>query len=189
MADVIYPKDGAGNVYINPRWIAAPVHVPGSIANCYIHGTGVGDFTDDPPWDDHGNVRLMSFELHLTFVSHYPAQPGDSPLEPSDTVFSDLASVTVGLAHIDHDIEGAPTAFGFELLGTEIKKVARGDTTLQVVVKGTYWLDVWIDRLAYQIDMLVYRPAFDRPQPRYHPLTPEQLARMFGRLAFRPGGP
>lgn len=177
MADHVYPKDGAANVYINPRWIAVPVTVPGSVANCYINGTGVADFTDDPDWEDEQGVpRLMSFDLHLTFASNSPPQPGDSPLQPSDTVFPDLASVTVGLAHIDHDIENAPTAFGFELVQTQIQKVARGDTILEIVVSGTYQWDVWIDRLAYQIDMLVHRPDFDRPQPSYRPLSPDELA-------------
>ncbi len=176
VVDYVYPKDGAANVYINPRWIAVPVAVPGSVANCYINGTGVADFTGDPPWvDEQGVPRLLSFEFHLTFVSNYPKQPGDSPLNPSDTVFPDLGSVTVGLAHIDHDIEGAPTAFGFELLGTEIKKVPRGETTLEIVVSGTYQWDVWIDRLAYQIEMLVHRPDFDRPLRSYRP-SPEELA-------------
>jgi len=188
MADQTYPKNGAENVYINPRWIVVPVSVPGSIANCYIHGTGVADFTDDPPWDDHGDVRPMSFDFNLTFVSHYPKQPGDSPLEPSDTLFPDLASVTVGLAHIDHDVEGAPTAFGFELLGTEIKKVPRGETTLEVVVSGIYWFDVWIDRLAYQIDMLVYRPEFVPQAPRHHPWAIDaDLARLL--VKERPWNP
>ena len=66
----------------------------------------------------------------------------------------------------------------------------RGETTLQIVVSGTYWLDVWIDRLAYQIDMLVYRPEFDRPDPQYHPLSRGELARIRSRKEpYLPGGP
>ena len=86
MADLEYPLNGAENVYINPRWLTVPVQVPNSIANCYINGTGVADFTDNPAWD-LGVFNSVAFHLrkrhleihcaHRWFISHSPAQPGD----------------------------------------------------------------------------------------------------------------
>jgi hypothetical protein len=165
LADFEYPLNNAENVYLSPRWLAAPVQVPNSIANCYINGTGVVDFTDDPPWDQgwgQGQPPYHSVAFHLRFISHFPAQPGDSPLTPGDIVVPGSVMATVGLSHIDHDIEGAPTEFEIALFSVDIAAVAKGDTELDITVNGQFMGDAWIDRIAYEIDMLVYHPEFDQ---------------------------
>jgi len=188
LADLEYPLNGAENVYINPRWLTVPVQVPNSIANCYINGTGVADFTDNPAWD-LGVFNSVAF--HLRFISHSPAQPGDSPLTPSDFVPPNSVMATVGLSHIDHDVSGAPTAFEIAMFSVDIAKVAKGDTELDITVNGWFMQDAWIDRIAYEIDMLIYRPQFLAPSaPRWPGRLPPGFFRQRGHTfpwaAFRP---
>jgi hypothetical protein len=163
-----YPKDDAANVYLNPRWIAVPVSAPNSIANCYINGTGVADFSgddvdSDPPWDP---LEVEDVTFHLRFPSNFPPQLGDSPLRPSDIVLPDSIMACVGLAHINHD---GPLAWKLSLESISVEPIAKGQTNFEIVVNGIYYQDAWMERIAYQIDMLIYRKEFDQPAARIDP--------------------
>jgi hypothetical protein len=145
-----------------------PVRAPNSIANCYINGTGLADFTTDPGWDPR---RWNDVVFHLRFSSHFPAQPGDSPLKPDDIVFPDSIMATVGFTHTDHD---ESSDWGVSLEGINVLKVPRGSTDLEIQIVGTYFQDGWIERIAYEIDMLIYRPELDQPASSIPPIQWKQ---------------
>jgi hypothetical protein len=121
-----YPKDDdpnvvgelpAADVYLqDTRWLAIPVTVQDSIENCYLSGTGVADFTDDPDW-------AAGFPIGVEFSLRMRSQ---SPLELDD-VYSGSAVASVGLAHIDYNEDS-------NAVGQTVMALATVDVSVQRIV-------------------------------------------------------
>jgi hypothetical protein len=164
-----YPEDEAPTVFLEPRWLAVPVSAPDSIANCYLSGTGIADFTFDPPWSWAGDEHpLIAVTFRLAFTV-------TSPLEANDLYIPGSGIASVGLAHVDRDTEtySGPFDTGLEDTGIEdwllaldavnVKDPKPSDTELDLAVTAAYQGDCWIDRIAYKIGLLVHRPGFSVP--------------------------
>ncbi|HEY3132526.1 MAG TPA: hypothetical protein VGL91_23965 [Acidobacteriota bacterium] len=156
MAHFLFPPDDdTPNVFLNPRWLAVPVQVLDGVANCYISGTGVADFTADPPWRwrNDESLPLIKGKFKLTFTS-------DSPLQIGDLYIAGSGIATVAFAHVDRDTDADTTPFVLALDTVLVKDVKPPSRELKVEVTGAYLGDCWMDKIAYQIGMLVYRPSF-----------------------------
>jgi hypothetical protein len=171
-----YPKDDDPNVsgelrlpiadvYLqDTHRLTIPVSVKDSIENCYLTGAGVADFTDDPPlWD---LVVPVKFSLRLR---------SQSPLELDD-VYTDSAVASVGLAHVDHDTAGVgdtDSVLALDTVDVSVQTIKDKDNATKAEVwldiMGAYWGDCWMDKIAFRIGLLVFRPSFLIPPPKFIP--------------------
>jgi hypothetical protein len=77
----------------------------------------------------------------------------------------------VGLSHIDRSTDDSSddSSWLLDLQFAEVQSIPPTTTDLEVIVYGSTASDVRIDRIAYQIDLLAYRPSFNRPKMRFYP--------------------
>jgi hypothetical protein len=133
----------AGDQIISTHWLDVYVRSNSSVANCYISGTGVAQFSVDPPWDR--DMAVQQGQFHLQFQGAF---------EPDDLLMDGLA--TVGIDRMDLDEAGYSWVLGLDAV--ELKQTA---TDLEIVVSGGYRVDVWIEQMSFKIGLLVYRPRFN----------------------------
>jgi hypothetical protein len=170
-----YPKDDdpdvagglpTADVYLqDTRWLAIPVTVKDSILNCYLSGTGVADFTDDPAWAP-GVAIGVNFSLRMR---------SQSPLELDD-VYTGSAVASVGLAHVDYnDDDGAagPMQLALDTVHVSVQRIVDKDNQTKAEIwldiTGAFQNDCWMDKIAFQIGLLVFRPSFLIPPPKFIP--------------------
>lgn len=135
------------------HWLDVPVRGTGSApsANWYITGTGIADVSTDPGWlADTVNRGYFLLEF-----------PDDPPLQSGDQVLD--ASATVGFGHVERDTVGGDWAWALALDGVKVIPPAPGANPLQLIIYATYKTDIWVDCIAYQVDLLVHRPFYFHP--------------------------
>jgi hypothetical protein len=142
MAYDAFSYTAANDQIINTHWLAVYVRSNSSVANCYISGTGVANFSVDPDWVD---LPLQQGQFHLQF---------EAVLEPDDLLMDCVASV--GIDRMDFDDPGLTWVFGLDAV-----EVRQTTTDLEIVVSGGYREDVWIEQMSFKIGLLVYRPRFN----------------------------
>jgi hypothetical protein len=145
-----YPLDGAANVFLEPRWLSVPVTVPDSIGNCYVIGTGIADFTADPPWhwQDGPDVPLLGVTFTLTF----PAA-----LAKDDVYIPGSGIASVGLALAERDTDSETTDWLLALDTITVSDVEPPSRDLVVELTGAYRGDCWMDKLAYHVGFLIHQ--------------------------------
>ena len=158
----------AGDQIIGTHWLDVYVRSNSSVANCYVSGTGVAQFSVDPPWNSDMDVQQGQF--HLQFQGAF---------EPDDLLMDGLASM--GIDRMDFDEPGFTWVLGLDAV--ELKQTT---TDLEIVVSGGYREDAWIEQMSFKIGLLVYRPRFNtKPTAQRLPIDLHDLLQKNRYLALR----
>jgi hypothetical protein len=168
------PQDFSPSSYVNQRWLEVPVAVPNSYANCYIVLTGIAVFTGDPQWNfaiDPYPPLGWTFTLTLSpplVRGKKGHQENDDAIMPGTGIAS-VALASVDLDTKDMDEDADDWLFGLETV--TVKPMKPDATEIIVEVTGSFKGDSMIDRIAYHLGFLVYRPTL-RKVPPFTPRFP-----------------